>query len=354
MQRFVCGVLLVLASICVSCGGGRTADVAVCDSLPSEPRRIELLFTGDVMQHQPQIKAARTADGYDYSPSFEAVRPLLQQADVAVVNLETTLSARPPYTGYPLFRAPMALAQTLADCGVDVACLANNHALDAGARGVRQTVALLDSCAIRHTGLFADSTDYRANRIVRFEKNGIRVALLNYTYGTNGMPLPRGMLMHRIDTVRMAIDLQEAAAESDCVVAVMHWGVEYERKPNREQRRLAEFLHRNGAKIIIGHHPHTIQPCEADSSRVCFYSLGNFVSNQRKRYCDGGLMARVRVVKEPNGVVHYAAEAIPVWVDKEHGYRIEPLSLPDSVTYQGACEQFLCDTYELLQGSSML
>ena len=352
MKRFVCGVLLVLASICVSCGGGRTADVAVCDSLSSEPRRIELLFTGDVMQHLPQIKAARTANGYDYAPSFEAVRPLLQQADVAVVNLETTLSMRPPYTGYPLFRAPAALVRELAQCGVDVACLANNHTLDYGARGVRQTITVLDSCGMRHTGVFADSTDYRANRIVRFEKNGIRVALLNYTYGTNGMPLPKGMLMHRIDTVRMAVDLQEAAVESDCVVAVMHWGIEYERKPNREQRRLAAFLHRNGASIIIGHHPHTIQPYEADSTRVCFYSLGNFVSNQRKRYCDGGLMARVYIIKESNGDVHYAAEAIPVWVDKARGYRVEPLELADSTAYEGACEQFRRDTYEVLWGCS--
>lgn len=350
MKRFVCGVLLVLASICVSCGGGRVTEVAVCDSLPNAPRRIELLFTGDVMQHLPQINAARTADGYDYAPSFEAVRPLLQQADVAVVNLETTLSERPPYTGYPLFRAPAELARELARCGVDAVCLANNHTLDYGARGVRQTMAALDSCGMRHTGVFADSADYRANRIVRFEKNGIRVALLNYTYGTNGMPLPKGMIVHRMDTVQMALDLQEAVAESDCVVAVMHWGIEYERKPNREQRRLAEFLHRNGADIIIGHHPHTIQPYEVDSARVCFYSLGNFVSNQRKRYCDGGLMARVHINKESNGIVHYAAEAIPVWVDKAQGYRIEPLSLSDSVTYQGAREQFRRDTYELLLG----
>lgn len=331
----------------VACGRVVTHERQVVDTLPNTPRVFEMLFTGDVMQHTPQLKAAKTAEGYDYSSSFEAVRALLTEADVTVVNLETTLSEKPPYTGYPLFRSPAALAHELARCGVDVACLANNHALDGGARGVRQTVEVLDSCGIRHTGVFCDSTDYAAHRILRFERDGIRVALVNYTYGTNGMPLPEGMAMHRMDTIRMKQDLQEAARESDCVVAVMHWGIEYERQPNRVQRRLAAFLHRHGVDVVIGHHPHVIQPYEADSTRICFYSLGNFVSNQRKRYCDGGLVARVRIMKGVNGMLRYAAEAIPVWVERPQ-YRVLPLFSEDTILRSEACRLFLSDTEQLL------
>ena len=310
--------------------------------------RVELLFTGDVMQHEPQVAAARMADGFDYAPTFAMVRPYFEQADFTIVNLETTLSDRPPYTGYPLFRSPHVLASTLRDVGVDVVCQANNHCLDGGSVGVRRTTATLDACGLLRTGVFRDSVDYRRNRFLYLRKHGIRFLLLNYTYGTNGLPTPPGMWVNRIDTVLIARDLAEAA-EVDCRMVALHWGNEYERTPNREQCRLAAFLRRHGVDLVIGHHPHVIQPFEADSSGVVFYSLGNFVSNQRQRFRDGGLMGRVVVERIGEGPLRYQAEVIPVWVDKAHRYRVVPPAAADTLSLGAAYQQFMVDTRQLLQ-----
>ena len=317
---------------------------------PPRPLHAELLFTGDVMQHLPQVHAARRGEGFDYGEVFAAVRPWFERADLVVVNLETTLAAAPPYRGYPCFRSPAALAVELRRCGVDAVCLANNHCLDDGARGVRATTALIDSCGLLRTGLYTDSLDRRSHYPLRIERGGIRFALFNCTYGTNGLPTPRGMLLDRIDTTALARDLTLAAADTtlDCRIVCIHWGNEYERRPNPSPRALAAFLRRHGADLVIGSHPHVIQPFEADSTHAVFYSLGNFVSNQRKRYCDGGLMARIGVTKHPDGRMRYAAEAIPVWVALP-GYRILPAPVADTMRLGSAWQVFRADTERLLE-----
>ena len=342
MKRLL--LLLVLTTV-----GCRTAppppEVAV---EPPRPLHAELLFTGDVMQHLPQIQAARRAEGFDYGAVFAAVRPCFERADLTVVNLETTLSRSGPYTGYPCFRSPAALAAALRDCGVDAVCQANNHTLDGGARGVRTTLELLDSCGLLRTGLYADSLDRARHHALRIERNGIRFVLLNYTYGTNGIPTPPGILVPRIDTAAMWDDLA-AAADADCRIVCIHWGEEYMRRPSRAQQELARRLQAHGADLIIGAHPHVVQPVEADSVRVLFYSLGNFVSNQRKRYCDGGLMARIGVTKHPDGRMCYTAEAIPVWVALP-GYRVLPADAADTMQLGEAYRIFRKDTDMLLGG----
>jgi len=338
--------------------GGATLLNCLCVTRPAapsetavpEPRAdsLTLLFAGDWMQHTPQITAARTPDGFDYEPSYRYVREHLRQADLTVVNLETTLTRADRYTGYPCFRSPAALADALKACGVDVALLANNHCCDGGAAGIRTTVEELETRGIRHTGAFADSTDWQRNRILRLERNGIRLAIVNYTYGTNGLPVPRGQAVHLIDTLRMAGDLRSIPrGEVDCIVACMHWGNEYQRKPSPAQRALARFLHRHGVDLIVGSHPHVIQPYEADSARVVLYSLGNFVSNQQKRYCDGGLMARIRIVKRDSLPCRFHTEIIPVWVLCP-GYRLLPPEVGDTLTMPAASrrryEEFMRDT----------
>lgn len=273
-------------------------DMPSTPSLP-EVRRARLIFAGDLMQHTPQLTAARTPEGdFDFNASFDWVRERFRAADAAIVNLETTLSESGPYTGYPCFRSPAALAEALDSLGVDITVLANNHCCDGGSKGIRTTIRELDRHGIEHTGVFLDSSDFRARHPLRFEAGGIRFALLNYTYGTNGLPVPSGLSVNPIDTVRIAADL--AAVEHDgvdCVIACMHWGNEYERRPNKVQRQLAGFLRRHGVDLIVGSHPHVVQPYEQDSNGIVLYSLGNFVSNQRKRYCDGGIVATVEVTR---------------------------------------------------------
>ena len=289
-----------------------------------------------------------------YAPAHRSdwVRERFRAADAAIVNLETTLSESGPYTGYPCFRSPAALAEALDSLGVDITVLANNHCCDGGSKGIRTTIRELDRHGIEHTGVFLDSSDFRARHPLRFEAGGIRFALLNYTYGTNGLPVPSGLSVNPIDTVRIAADL--AAVEHDgvdCVIACMHWGNEYERRPNKVQRQLAGFLRRHGVDLIVGSHPHVVQPYEQDSNGIVLYSLGNFVSNQRKRYCDGGIVATVEVTRSPDGSLRYSLELTPVWV-LTPGYRITPSEVGDTLSMPADSrlryERFMTDTRLLL------
>lgn len=260
-----------------------------------------------------------------------------------MVNLETTLTRRSRYTGYPLFRSPAALADALRDAGVDVAVLANNHCCDNGAEGIRTSVEELDRCGIRHTGAFADSADYKKNNPLYLTHCGIRLAIVNYTYGTNGMPVPEGTVVNLIDTVRMAADLAAARASGvDFIVACVHWGDEYQRRENAAQRSLAAFLRRHGTDVVVGSHPHVIQPWVADSSHVVLYSLGNLVSGQRRRYTDGGLAATVEAVRHPEGRMTYRLETTPVWVSVP-GYRILTPEAADTMTLPAAYGIFRAD-----------
>lgn len=319
--------------------------------LPSV-RRVRVVFGGDVMAHTPQLAAARTADGYSFERSFEYVAPILREADLAVVNLETTLSHQPPYTGYPMFRSPAELAEELQRAGVDVAALANNHICDRGATGLRTTTEVLDSLGIKYMGAYVDSSA-RAPLYVSAE--GVTLAMLNYTYGTNGLPTPRGMVVNRIDTVQMAADIAAIdRTRADAVCVVVHWGVEYERRPNRAQRAVAEFVHRQGVELLIGSHPHVVQPIERDSAArwATVYSLGNMVSNQQWRYSDGGLLVEVVLSRVGDCAPSMSVRAIPIWVLCPD-YRIVPQSVGDTLTMSSVARsrytQFINDCQTLLK-----
>ena len=316
---------------------------------------VHLVFGGDFMQHMPQVNAARTADGgYDYSHSTEYVASMFREADIAVINLETTITTIGNYSGYPCFASPVEVVEEFEAMGIDVALLANNHCCDRLARGIDMTIEQLNHHGIAHTGVYADSADYARNNILHFERRGVRFALVNYTYGTNGIPAPKGKLVNYIDTIAIKRDLRTINRDSvDCVIACMHWGNEYERKENSEQRRLAQLLQREGVDVIIGSHPHVVQPYYADSTSVVFYSLGNFVSNQRKRYTDGGLIAEVEVIRcDTVDGLRYRAKAHPIWV-LTPGYRILPRSVGDTLTMPAASrqayERFMADTEKLLR-----
>ncbi len=348
-------LLLLVATCCTPAGSPRRAASEHQEgwSGPGRippPQRIRMWFGGDVMQHLPQVEAARRGDGFDYGPVFAALAPRMRAADLAVVNLETTLTRRKRYTGYPLFRSPVALAEALRDAGVDVAVMANNHCCDGGAEGIRTTIGELERCGIRHTGVFTDSADYRRNNPLYLTCHGMRLALVNYTYGTNGMPVPEGMIVNRIDTVRMAADLAAARrAGVDFIVACLHWGNEYERRANAVQRALAAFLRREGVDVVVGSHPHVVQPWEADSTHVVLYSLGNLVSNQRRRYTDGGLVAEVEALRHPEGRMTYRLETTPVWVAMPR-YRILPPEAADTMALPPAYGVFRTDV-EALTGA---
>lgn len=315
---------------------------------------IRLLFGGDLMQHMPQIQSARTADGsYDYTPSFEYIAPMFRDADVAILNLETTITQSGRYSGYPCFASPPELVDAMVDMGIDISLLANNHCCDRYGKGIDTTIDELAKRNIAHVGVYKDSLDYYQNNIRRFRCKGVNFALVNYTYGTNGMPISKGKIVNIIDTANIKRDLRSIPRDSvDCIIACMHWGIEYERRANSEQRRLRELLQREGVDIIIGSHPHVVQPFEADSASVTFYSLGNLVSNQQKRYTDGGLLAEVEIIRSDTAShLRYIAKAHPIWVLLP-GYRVLPRHVGDTLTMPHYARQqyaqFMSDTDRLL------
>lgn len=356
MKRLIYILIAAAACMWLAFDAGRRESPAAV--VPSEPvigcDTVRLVFGGDLMQHLPQVTAARTSDGgYDYGSSFEYVAPYFRDADIAVINLETTLSPDGNYSGYPCFCSPVEVADAMVDMGIDIAVMANNHCCDRSSRGIASTVEALQRRAIRHTGVYVDSADYRRNNILRFEHGGVRFAMLNYTYGTNGIPVPKDRIVNLIDTAVIARDIAAVDRDSiDCLIAFMHWGNEYERRENAEQRRLAGFLRRKGVDVVIGSHPHVIQPFEVDSAGVVFYSLGNFVSNQQRRYCDGGLIAMVDVIRcDTVPRLGYEVEAVPVWVLCP-GYRVLPPEVADTLSMtvdaRRRYDRFLADTEELL------
>lgn len=278
---------------------------------PKEAPGADLLFVGDAMQHQAQLDQALSAgDGkrYDYSLCFEYIAPEIAAADYAVCNLEVPLGGGPDYSGFPCFSAPDSYAQALIDCGFDMMLTANNHTLDRRDRGCRRTVAALDSLPVDHIGTYHDEAQRRERVPFIKDIKGIKFGFLNYTYGTNGIEPREGVSVSLIDKDRMAEEVRltrEAGAEM--IVVAMHWGVEYVLRENAVQRDLAQFLIDQGVDMVIGGHPHVIQPMqmvrnEKEGKNVLVvYSLGNFISNMKTGDTRGGALVRARVERGDDG-----------------------------------------------------
>ena len=264
----------------------------------------DLVFVGDAMQHQAQLDAARKGKDYDYTGYFDDIKPFVSVADYAVVNLETPVST-PPYSGYPCFNAPPAFLDALADAGFDLFLTANNHTLDRGARGLRKTIEELDVRRLAHTGTFANDSARAESVPMIVNVNDFKIGFLNYTYGTNGISPRDGVVVDYIDRPAIRRDVEnsrKAGAELICVC--VHWGDEYKLLPNASQRYLADFLEAIGVDMIIGGHPHEIQPMELrpnkyypDKNILLVYSLGNFVSNMKTADTRGGALAHVKLFR---------------------------------------------------------
>lgn len=273
----------------------------------TEPEEIEILFAGDAMQHESQLNAARRDDGsFDYSQCFSRIAPYVRSADYAVVNLECPLGGK-PYSGYPMFCAPDEFGVALKDAGFDLALNANNHTLDRRDSGVIRTISVLDSIDFDHTGTFvpAESRDSLVPFIADIK--GFKVAFLNYTYGTNGIRHGRGVAVDYIDTTKIRRDIAAARDNGAEIIAVCpHWGLEYHLLPEESQRRLADRITCMGADMVIGSHPHVVQPMEllTDSTgkrTLTVYSLGNFISGMRTVDTRGGVMVTVCLKRDENG-----------------------------------------------------
>ena len=307
----------------------------------AQKKEVKLLFAGDAMQHMPQVESARNERGsYRYDDCFELVKSRISSADLACVNFETVLAGK-PYTGYPTFSSPDEFALALREAGFNLFVQANNHAADKGSKGLKRTIDVLDSFGIKHTGTFSSSKSRSLQYPLILIRNGIRMAFLNYVYDTNGIRAKSPSIVNLIDTSQIKIDIKVANLyHPDIIIAVMHWGEEYQTYPTAEQLKLTEFLKRNGVRIVIGHHPHVIQPILTDSAQneinsVVFFSLGNFISNQQKSNTDGGMIAEITISKaDDNSLVEIdSVNHRFVWVrqfleNKKQRYLLIPTDLP--------------------------
>jgi poly-gamma-glutamate synthesis protein (capsule biosynthesis protein) len=249
---------------------------------------VRVIFLGDIMTHGQQLKYAKTADGYDFSKQFARVKAHLRKAMV-VGNLETTFAGPDKkYAGYPAFNTPDELARVLADLGVHVVTLANNHIFDKGVAGAARTEEILSQAGILWTGL--SDNDISSGQPLLVEYGGLKWALVNFAYGSNLPPQganEKGIALNVISDEAVEASLKEAAALGpDVTVALFHWGNEYQTSPAPSQVKTAKLAAEHGADLVIGTHPHVIQPVtfigtERGRSLVA-YSLGNFISNQRQ------------------------------------------------------------------------
>lgn len=271
---------------------------------------LSVLFIGDLMQHKSQIDAARLpGGGYDYAECFRYVKPEFGKNDLVIANLEVTLAGK-PYTGYPGFSAPDEYLYAVRNAGIDVLVTSNNHCLDKGKRGLERTIGLLDSLRIPHVGTYRNRRERLENYPLLVEKNGFRLALLSYTYGTNGIPVQLPNVVNYIDREQIRKDILKARLmKPDVIIAYMHWGIEYQSLPRKEERKLAEWLLELGVDHVIGTHPHVIQPIEivedslTPERHVVAYSLGNFVSGMVAPQTDGGLALKLRFHRAASGNV---------------------------------------------------
>ena len=281
---------------------------------------IRLLFAGDAMQHSTQYKWAwnPTAKTYNYEPNFRYLRPYLEEADINIVNFETTLSGS-PYAGYPRFRTPDAFFNAMVDAGFQVFALANNHVLDGDKKGFARTLKRLSPHP--YLGAYMDTLQRSQQYPLILHIAGIKIALFNATYGTNGLLPSRPNCVNYIETEQLEIDLARSLQDTtiDLRIMYIHWGTEYQLRHNAYQQGVGQWLADLGIDLVIGGHPHVVQDYQvltaSDGRRVpVVYSLGNLISNQRWEHSNGGIMVTVDIDRQMRQVV--SINAIPVYVHK--------------------------------------
>ena len=345
---------------------------------PDTLTHVNIIVAGDAMCHSPQFTHAKksTGEGYDFSGCFSYITDILAKGDLNIVNLETTLGDE-PYSGYPQFCAPDEFAFALNDAGFNFFLLANNHCADKGTKGTVSTIKKLQNKQIPSAGTYLNEQDRQERYPAIMEIKGIKIALLNYTYGTNGLSVNPPVSINLLDdTAQIKKDLEAARnKQADVIIAFLHWGTEYQQTPNKKQKEQAQFFFNNGTDIIVGSHPHVIQPVEyfaydqsdTTKKKLVYWSLGNFISNQRNRHTDGGIMASFTITKNKNtNSLHIENQtAIPYWVYRNTTlypcYFVLPIErfLNDTTTFKFSNEDsrafqiFNNNTNEILWNNSL-
>lgn len=302
---------------------------------PSKEEIKPITFTmtalGDSLCHNTQYWDAynKETGKYDFSYVYEDIKQYTQSSDITIGSLETTFAGEERgYSNYPTFNTPDSLATALKNIGVDIISLAGNHALDYGYSGLCRTIDVLDSAGISHLGTYKTAEDQK--KLLIKNVNGLEIAFINYTYGTNGIPVPSGKdyCVNLIDKTLIKEQIKEAKDQKvDLIVACMHWGTEYRTTANSEQEELADFLFKNGVDIILGNHPHVLEPMEKrtitlddGSSKEVFvvYALGNFTADQRDEITRDSAILNLTITKNTDGKISIdKVSYVPIYMHKK-------------------------------------
>lgn len=278
---------------------------------PFEPVTVDLIMVGDILAHEGVYNSGFFPDGsINFDHIFANVKDDIQAADIAIVNQEVVLGGIDlGLSGYPCFNSPTELGDSLVTAGFNVILHATNHSLDKGITGIDNTLQFWKENYpdLPILGIHDETfTDYETQDIYVHEKDGLRIAILNYTYGTNGIPIPqsRPLIVNMLDEEKVALDIARAKEISDFVIVCPHWGTEYIYTPDSYQQNWTQFFYEHEVDLVIGTHPHVIEPVEwieeegNDHKMLVYYSLGNFVSNQDKLPRMLGAMAKVSITMD--------------------------------------------------------
>ncbi len=300
----------------------------------------EIGAIGDILLHDRVYEDANTGSGYDFTDMFAPVKDMLGKPDFTIANQESIAAGSDiGLSSYPTFNSPYEISDTLKDVGIDLVTLANNHSLDKGERGILRAIEYYNKINMPYVGINKNEDDAKRDRIINV--NGINIGFLSYTYGTNGIPIPDGKdyLVNYLDGQKVVQDIKDLRDQVDLILINAHWGLEYQRNPSEEQRKMAELMSEAGADIIIGHHPHVLQPIEWIESNqkktLVVYSLGNFISGQKDDYKDIGGLVTINIRKEwsAQGTETEVTDVnfSPTYVTNQNdrNYRINPFGSED-------------------------
>lgn len=296
----------------------------------AEPITFTLTSLGDTLCHNTQYWDAYNSktDEYDFSYVYEDIKNYTLSSDITIGSLETTFAGKEKgYSNYPTFNTPDSLATALKDIGVDVVSLAGNHALDYGYTGLCRTIDVFNNIGLSHLGTYKTAEDQE--KILIKDVKGVKIAFINYTYGTNGIPLPSGkdFCVNLIDKDFIKKQINQAKEQNvDMIVACMHWGTEYRTTANSEQKDLANFLFENGVDVILGNHPHVLEPMEKKTITLqdgttkdvfVVYALGNFTADQRDEITRDSAILNLTITKNSDGKISIdKVNYVPIYMYK--------------------------------------
>jgi len=316
-----------------------------------DSKTVRIMANGDLLYHDGLYMSAQKADGsYDFSENFTYVKDWLQQGDLVLGDFEGTIRSDYPLGGYPLFNAPEAVVPAIKDAGYQVVDLAHNHILDSGLEGVFTTAKAFENHGISPVGVYTHKNRDKAPILIK-EVKGIKIAILAYSYGFNGLEsnLSQKEMDHHLSTFdedKMKAEIKQAEKEADITVVMPQTGIEYQLEPNEEQVELYHKMVDWGADIIFGGHPHVVQPSEIlekdGQKKLIIYSMGNFISNQRietmagvdtAEWTERGVLMDVTIEKTDKGTIIKTAQAHPSWVSRVEKGTYSPEGYP-LYTYQ--------------------